>query len=54
MDNYLAGINAWALAMFTRPISENSLGWSREGVEVLLTGVRKNVRNTRIHTYHPA
>lgn len=51
MDNYLTGISAWTLAIFTQPVSENGLGWSREEVEVLLAGVRNDVRNTDIHAY---
>lgn len=51
MDNYLTGISAWTLAIFTRPTSENGLGWSREEVEVLLAGVRTDVMNTKIHAY---
>ena len=51
MDNYLTGIGAWTLAIFTRPKSENGLGWSREEVEVLLAGVRNDVMNTNIHAY---
>lgn len=51
MDNYINGISAWTLALFTRPTSENGLGWSRKEVEVLLAGVRNDVRNTDIHAY---
>lgn len=51
MDNYLSGISAWTLAIFTRPTSENGLGWSKEEVEVLLAGVRNDVKNTNIHAY---
>lgn len=52
MDNYLNGISAWTLAIFTRPTSENGLGWLREEVEALLAGVRNDVRNTNIHAYN--
>ncbi|MBE3045128.1 hypothetical protein IMZ48_21760 [Candidatus Bathyarchaeota archaeon] len=47
------GIAAWTLAAFTRPTEEGGLGWAREEVEVLLAGVRANLRNTSIHAYFP-
>jgi hypothetical protein len=50
-DNFLSGIGSWTLAIFTRPHSENGLGWSREEVEVLLSNVRKEVKDTNIHAY---
>lgn len=32
-------------------MSEGGLGWSREEVEVLLAGVRRDLKNTSIHAY---
>ena len=39
------------LAILTRPEAEMGLGWLREEVEVLLAGVRNDMRNTNIHAY---
>lgn len=44
-------LGALTLAIFTRPEAEGGLGWSRDEVEVLLAGVRDDMRNTRIHAY---
>ena len=38
-------------ALFTRPKTEGGLGWTREEVEVLLAGVRRDMRDTSIHAY---
>ena len=45
------GLSAASLAIFTRPKEEKGLGWTRTEVEVLLAGVRKDLRNTSIHAY---
>lgn len=50
-ENFLTGISAGSLAAFTRPKSEEDMGWSRAEVEVLLAGVRADLRNTDIHAY---
>ena len=42
-----------SLAALTRPTEEKGLGWSREEVEVLNAGVRREMRNTGVHTYVP-
>ena len=52
-ENALDGIAAASLAVFTRPTQENGLGWSGEELEVLLAGVRRDLRDTRIHSYLP-
>ena len=52
-ENALTGLSALSLAAFTRPKEENGFGWSREEVEVLLASVRKELRDTRIHSYTP-
>ncbi|MBE3046337.1 hypothetical protein IMZ48_28145 [Candidatus Bathyarchaeota archaeon] len=52
-ENALNGIAAISLAVFTRPTSEGGLGWSSEEVQVLLAGVRKDLKDTRIHAYWP-
>lgn len=44
-------LGALTLAIFTRPTAEGGLGWSSEEVEVLLAGVRKDMKNTSIHAY---
>lgn len=52
-ENCLSGLAAFSLAVFTRPRSEHGLGWSKEELEVLLAGVRKDLKNTDIHAYFP-
>jgi hypothetical protein len=39
--------------MFTRPKAQGGLGWSVEELEVLLAQVRKDLKNTKIHSYWP-
>ena len=51
MENINSALGALSLAIFTRPKSEGGLGWSTEQVEVLLAGVRKDMKNTSIHGY---
>ncbi|RDW73340.1 hypothetical protein BP6252_07247 [Coleophoma cylindrospora] len=46
MVNTLDALEALTIAPFTR-----SLGWSQEAVQALLTGVRKDVRDEKIHAY---
>lgn len=41
-------LQAYSLALFTRV-----LGWDQAEVEVLLTGVRGDLRNLSIHLYSP-
>lgn len=50
-ENVLSSLSGASLAIFTRPKEENGLGWTREEVEVLLAGVRRDMRNTNIHAY---
>ena len=45
------GLGALTLALFTRPIAEGGLGWSRGAVESLLEGVKEDLADTRIHAY---
>ncbi|MCJ1361934.1 hypothetical protein MMC16_001035 [Acarospora aff. strigata] len=45
--NILDALQAVTLALFTRV-----LGWSAEEVEVLLAGVRRDLKNPRIHAYY--
>jgi len=44
----LQALQALSLMLFT-----NVLGWSVPEVEVLLAGVRKDLRNKQIHAYWP-
>ncbi|KEZ44048.1 hypothetical protein SAPIO_CDS3786 [Scedosporium apiospermum] len=46
-ENIANGASGLSLALFTR-----GLGWSAEEVEVFLSGVRKDMRNVRMHTYY--
>jgi SAM-dependent methyltransferase len=39
-QNFLDGINGWSMAIITR-----GMGWTKDEVEVLLEGVRKDVKN---------
>lgn len=53
MENALTGLNSMSLAALTRPTEERGLGWSREEVEVLNAGVRREMMNTGVHAYLP-
>jgi hypothetical protein len=44
--NTLKGLQGFTVGLFTR-----TLGWTVEEVEVLLAGVRKDLRDTSIHAY---
>jgi len=43
-----SGLQALSLMLLT-----NVLGWSAEEVEVFLVGVRKDLKNRKIHAYFP-
>jgi hypothetical protein len=45
-QNLLDGVHAMSMALLTR-----GLGWSREQVELLLVGVRDDLRNRAVHSY---
>ena len=45
-QNLLDGVQAMSMAILTR-----GLKWSREEVEVLLAGVRDDLRNRAVHSY---
>jgi hypothetical protein len=45
-QNLLDGVNAMSMAILTR-----GLGWTKQAVELLLVGVRNDLRNRRIHSY---
>ena len=51
LENALLSLSSLTLALFTRPRSENGLGWTREEVEVLLADVRRDLKDTNIHAY---
>ena len=53
LENMLSGLAAVSLAIFTRPVEENGLGWSQVELEVLLATVRNDFKNTGIHAYFP-
>ncbi|KUJ13654.1 S-adenosyl-L-methionine-dependent methyltransferase, partial [Mollisia scopiformis] len=42
----LIGIEAWSLALFTRV-----LGWEKSRLDILLEGVREDIKNIKIHAY---
>jgi len=46
--NFLEGLPGFTLAIFTR-----ILGFSKEEVEIVMAGVRKDIRNKAIHAYFP-
>lgn len=47
-ENIISGIEAWAMAPFTR-----GLGWKKEEVEMFLIEVRKDLKDRSIHAYYP-
>lgn len=53
VENAMAGLSSLSLAALTRPTEEKGLGWSREEVEVLNAGVRREMTNTSVHMYAP-
>ncbi|KAF2444299.1 S-adenosyl-L-methionine-dependent methyltransferase [Karstenula rhodostoma CBS 690.94] len=46
-QNYIEGIQAWSLFMFTR-----GLNWTKDEIEVFLVNVRKAISNHSVHGYH--
>lgn len=50
-ENMINALGSVSYAIFTRPKAEGGLGWSRAEVEVLLAGVRKDMKDTSIHAY---
>jgi len=52
-ENTMDALAALSLAIFTRPLGEGGLGWSVEELEVLLAGVRNDLKNLSIHSYWP-
>lgn len=44
--NMMEAIAPYTYALFTR-----MLGWSRDEIEALLAGIRKELRNTSLHIY---
>ncbi|KEZ39862.1 hypothetical protein SAPIO_CDS8804 [Scedosporium apiospermum] len=50
-DNMINALPSLSLALFTRPKEEGGLGWSLPELEVLLAGVRKDIRDPSIHGY---
>lgn len=47
-EDLLAGLQGFTVAVLTR-----ALGMGREEVEVLLVGVREDIRSNKIHIYIP-
>jgi len=45
-QNIEPGLEGLSMAVFTR-----GLGWSKEQTEVFLAGVRKDMKNTKVHCY---
>ncbi|KAK0625790.1 S-adenosyl-L-methionine-dependent methyltransferase [Immersiella caudata] len=52
-ENALQALSALSLAIFTRPKSQNGLGWTVKELEWLLAEVRKEFRDLSIHGYWP-
>lgn len=48
LENITSGLEALSVAVYTRV-----LGWSKESVDVFLAEVRKDMKNTAIHSYWP-
>lgn len=45
--NYLDGLQAWSLQLFTR-----GLEWTKDEIEVYLVDVRKAISDRNVHAYH--
>jgi hypothetical protein len=45
-ENSIGGVGGLSVALFTRV-----LGWSVEELETFLVGVRREMRDTKIHAY---
>ncbi|KAK4164023.1 S-adenosyl-L-methionine-dependent methyltransferase [Cladorrhinum sp. PSN259] len=52
-ENAQAALEALSLAVLTRPKNGGGLGWKVEDVHTLLAGVRKDLKDVRIHAYWP-
>lgn len=48
LENISTGLHGLSSAVFTRV-----LGWSNEELEILLSQVRNDIKNTNIHAYWP-
>lgn len=48
LENISGGLEALSAAVYTRV-----LGWSKEELDVFLSQVRRDLKNTSIHTYWP-
>ncbi len=48
LENFISGLSGISMRLFTY-----GLGWSAEEVEVFLVEVRKDMRDTKIHTWYP-
>ncbi|KAL0933378.1 methyltransferase domain-containing protein [Colletotrichum truncatum] len=48
LENITSGLEALSVAVYTRV-----LGWSKESVDVFLAEVRRDMKNTAIHSYWP-
>lgn len=48
LENITSGLHGLSAAVYTRV-----LGWSHEEMEVLLAKVRRELKDTRIHSYWP-
>jgi hypothetical protein len=46
--NMLEGLQGWSMRPFTQ-----GLGWSTEELEVLLIGVRREIKDRSVHAYWP-
>jgi len=52
-ENFTNGMKGFSLALFTRPREENGLGWTVEELEELLSKVKVELDNSKIHAYFP-
>ncbi|SPO06248.1 related to methyltransferase [Cephalotrichum gorgonifer] len=50
-ENILNALQALSLAIFTRPKEQGGLGWTAAELELLLVGVRKDMKDRSIHGY---
>jgi hypothetical protein len=47
LEDILSGVEGLSMAVFTR-----TLGWSKEETDIFLVDVRKDMKNTRYHSYY--
>lgn len=52
-ENFSSGMQAFSLAILTRPKDQGGLGWSLEEMDVFLTSIRRDLKDPKFHGYYP-